>query len=137
MSYIELTDLQAAIPADFLTGALDDDTDGVLESWPAVQAAACRAVDALIGGRFSVPVPAPCPAAVVEAAFAFAAEMIYNRRGVHGKDNPYAERARAARELLARIGAGELPLDPALGRAKPSVSLITEPSRTSGDRISV
>lgn len=137
MNYIDLADLEAAIPSEFLTAALDDNSDGSSEAWTAVQAAACRAVDALLGGRYTVPVPAPYPAAVSEAAFSFAAEMIYNRRGMHGKENPYADRARAARELLAKIGAGELPLDPNLGRAKPSASLITEPSRTSGDQISV
>lgn len=137
MNYIELVDMEAAIPGEFLTGALDDSGAGMPGAWPAVQAAACRAVDALLGGRYTVPLPEPFPAAVTEGAFAFAAEMIYNRRGVHGKDNPYADRARAARELLAKIGAGELPLDPNVGRARPSVSLITEPSRTSGDQISV
>jgi phage gp36-like protein len=135
--YVSYADLAAVIPADFLTQALDDNRDGTPESWPVVQAAACRAVDAALGVRFAVPFSHPAPAIVREASFLFAAETCYLRRGVSGKENPFAERAADTRKTLAQIAAGELPLDPHIGREKPSVSLITEPSRTAGDRLSI
>lgn len=128
MSYITYQDAAALIPGDFLLEALDDDRDGVPEAWATVQAAAERAVDALLGLRYTTPFPPPAPAIVREAALIFACEACYLRRGV--REHPFTERAKQLSLLLARIASGELPLDPAIQRAAPSVSIITEPSRT-------
>lgn len=134
--YIELSDLQAVIPATFLTQSLDDDNDGVIDAWTAVQAAAERSVNAALGVRFSVPFAAPVPAIVTEAAFLFAAEACYTRRGVEFDQNPFGKAASAMRATLRKIAAGEIPLSPDIERKKPSVSIITEPSRTHSDRLS-
>lgn len=128
--YVELSDLEAEIPPTFLTEALDDDGDGVIDAWTTVQASACRAVDAALGGRFAVPFPEPYPNVVKEAAVIFAAEKCYTRRGHHDKENPFTARADALRRDLRAIGGGEQPLSPTIERQKPSVSIITEPART-------
>jgi len=133
--YVSLTDLQAIIPPAFLTQALDDDSDGVIDAWTAVQAAAERAVNAALGVRFTVPFTDPIPAIVTEAAFLFAAEACYTRRGVEFDQNPFGKPAATMRATLRQIAAGEMPLAPGLERQKPSVSVISEPSRTHSTRL--
>lgn len=135
--YFDLPDLEALIPADFLTQALDDDGDGQVDAWEVVRTGACREVDAILGVRYAVPFAAPLPAVVVHAAVTFAAEACYVRRGVTGEKNPFTKAADASRKQLREIAAGALPLDPTIPRARPSASIITEPSRTAGDRLSV
>lgn len=137
MSYFTLSDLEALIPGDFLTQALDDDNDGAADALEIVQTAACREVDAILGVRYAVPFAAPCPAVVAHAAVTLAAEACYLRRGASPDKNPFAKAAEAARRQLRDIAAGDLPLDPQIGRARPSGTLISEPSRTAGDRLSV
>jgi phage gp36-like protein len=137
MPYVTLDDIRSLIPGDFLTQALDDDSDGAIDAWDYVAEAASRAVDAHLGVRYTVPFAAPAPAIVTEAAVIFAAEACYIRRGIGGKENPFADRARLLRDTLAKIAAGDLPLDPGKARARPSVSLITETSRTSGEQLSL
>lgn len=137
MPYVELADLQAVIPTAWLTESLDDDGDGVIDAWTAVQAGACRAVDAILGGRFSTPFTDPVPAIVREAAFQFAAESCYTRRGVPFDQNPFGKSASTIRAQLRQIAAGEIPLDPNKEREKPSGSAILSPSRTHSDRLSL
>lgn len=135
--YVELSDLEAVIPAEFLTQALDDNSDGVIDAWESVQKAACRAVDAKLGVRFTVPFPEPYPAIVSEAAFLFAAEACFNRRGIYSDENPFARQAGDMRRELASIGDGDRALDPTIQRQKPSVSIVTSPAKTHSDRISL
>ena len=135
--YIQLSDLQAIIPPSFLTQALDDDGDGVIDAWTGVQAAAERAVNAALGMRFTVPFTDPIPAIVSEAAFLFAGEACYTRRGVEFDQNPFGKAASTMRATLRQIAAGEIPLTPNIERQKPSVSIITEPARTAGSGLSV
>jgi phage gp36-like protein len=137
MPYVELSDLEAVIPSGFLTEALDDDNDGVIDAWTAVQAAACRAVDAILGKRFAVPFTDPAPATVREAAFLFAAEACYTRRGVEFDKNPFGKSAAAARSDLRAIARGDEPLAPSVEREKPSVSIISSPSRTASDGLAL
>jgi phage gp36-like protein len=135
--YVTLTDLQAVLPQQFLTQALDDDNDGVIDAWAAVQAAAERSVNSVLGLRFAVPFTDPIPPIVCEAAFLFAAEACYTRRGVEFDQNPFGKAAATMRATLRQIAAGEMPLSPSIERQKPSVSIITEPSRTAGSGLSV
>lgn len=135
--YFLYEDLAALIPGDFLTQALDDDGDGVVDAWSVVQAGSCREVDAILGMRYPVPIPAPYPAVVVHAAVTIAAEACYLRRGTAEEKNPFSKLAGLVRQQLRDIAAGSLPLDPAIGRARPSASIITEPSRTAGEQLSL
>jgi phage gp36-like protein len=80
--YLEWADLITEIPADFATGALDDDNDGSAEMFDAVAEAASREVDAYLEGRYTVPLTDdPLPAIVKSAAVLFCAEKCYSRRG--------------------------------------------------------
>ena len=57
MSYLEYTDLQAVIPDQFLTQALDDNGDGApdMPVFEAVRTAAQNAIDGRLGLRFVIP----------------------------------------------------------------------------------
>ena len=125
--YIELTDLDGHIPPAFLTQALDDDNDGVIDAWSLVQSAACEAVDAEMEGRFTVPITVtPLPRKLKLAALAFACELCYRRRGVEDEKNPWVKVAAGYRKQLAAITAGELKLSvtPAPAQPDPAGSII-------------
>ena len=107
MSYFELTDLEALIPSAFLTQALDDDADGVIDAFEVVRTTAQNAVDALLESRFTVPFTT-VPAKIKAAAVTFACAMCYRRRSVADADNPFAKLELAAIKKLETIEAGDL-----------------------------
>ncbi len=111
MPYLELADLNGQIPPQFLVQALDDDNDGVVDAWAQVQTSAADDVDALLEGRFTVPLTLdPLPKIIKRAAIAFACELCYRRRSTPDSDNPWKGRADSFRKILAAITAGDLKL---------------------------
>lgn len=133
MAYTTQAQVETAIPSQHLRDALDDDGDGqpdegVLTS---ILASADQAVDGFLAGLFTVPFVAPVPAAVAEAAFVFACERIYDRRQIVER-NPWTARADGWRERLAKIGAGEMPLDASLTKSVVPGAAITETARVDG-----
>lgn len=132
MPYVNLSDLNGKIPLPFLTQALDDSNAKVIDQgiWALIQTQAGNAVDARIGQRYALPLATPYPAVVTEAAVVFACEMIYARRSIAEKDNPWTGQADKFRAMLDEIGAGTIPFTPTLNRADPSASVIAEPAQT-------
>ena len=112
MTYLVQRDLEAAIPAQQLVDALDDDGDGAADAnkLADVIAGASRQVDGFLAGRYTVPFSDPAPAAVREAAFVFACELIYARRPSAG-ENPFKKRADDWRKQLELIASGKQALD--------------------------
>ncbi len=109
--YIELSDLRGQIPQQHLTEALDDDGDSEIDAWPEVQQAACEEVDALLEGRFPVPLTLdPLPRIIKRAAIAFGCDLCYRRRGTPDAENPWKSRADAFRKILMGITAGDMKL---------------------------
>jgi phage gp36-like protein len=139
--YVTMADITGMIPGPFLVEGLDDDGDGQADPavWTQVAADVRQAIDGVLGARFEVPFANPLPAVVVNAAKIFAAEQIYTRRGrtdANGKlINPFTKQADAIRKQLATIASGDEPLDPSKARAKASVSVITEPARTTSKKL--
>ena len=131
MSYILQTALKGKVPDDLLLQALDDNADGVADDgiWDTIAADVDRAIDGRLEGRYAVPLAAPLPAVVIEAATVFAAEAVYMRRGLAGDQNPWIKQADAFRKRLEAIGSGEQPLKNNFAPAKSGGSVITEPSR--------
>lgn len=133
--YTTLDQVKAKLPADFLLEALDDDKDGITDTdvWQAVAEDAADQVDARLGKRYAVPFdPLALEPIVKSSSLIFVLETLYQRRGYGSEtDNPYLVSARAARRELNQIGDGEVPLSPEQNRPKRSVSVITEPARTS------
>jgi len=132
MSYILQTALKGKVPDDLLLQALDDNADGVADDgiWDTIAADVDRAIDGRLEGRYTVPLAAPLPAVVVEAATVFAAEAVYMRRGLAGDQNPWIKQADAFRKRLESIGSGEMPLNNTVVPAKSGGAVISEPSRT-------
>jgi phage gp36-like protein len=133
--YFTLADLNAIIPGQFLTQALDDNNDGAAdpEVITAVQASVAREIDAVLGTRFAVPFYNPIPAIVHSSAVTLAADTLYVRRGMAKEQNPHAERAAQVRKQLERIAAGEIALLPEVKPAGSAGAVIGEPIR-SGSR---
>lgn len=131
-AYINIEDLAGEIPQEFLTQALDDNSDGVADdgAWAAIAAAASEDVDALLSGRYATPFSAPIPALVKRATRVFSLEKLYLKRGVSGDRNPWTKQADDLRALLQKIALGEAALDIEIVRGKPSATIITEKSRT-------
>ena len=113
--YVNSAQIQTAIPAPHLNDACDDDHDGAADSGvlDAIISQACQAVDAFLAPRYEVPFTDPAPPACREAAFVFAAELVYDRRQVFDK-NPFKDRADDWRERLEKIGAGQGTIDASL-----------------------
>lgn len=133
MPYLLKPDIESDIPPAFLTEALDDAGSGVADPalWDKVEASARDEVDGTLGQRFPVPFEAPIPPVVRHAMRVLVLERLYLRRGLSGDSNPWAAQAAKIREKLTRIANGEEPLTPEINRAKPSVTAITEPSKSS------
>jgi phage gp36-like protein len=132
--YLELSDLNGQIPPQFLVQALDDDNDGVVDAWTQVQTSACEDVDALLEGRFAVPLTlSPLPKIIKRAAVAFACELCYRRRSTPDDQNPWKSRADAFRKTLSMITTGDLKLSVAPHAddvaVDPPASIITHESR--------
>ncbi len=109
--YLALSDLNGQIPPQFLIQALDDDNDAVIDAWDVVKAAVQEDVDALLEGRFAVPLTlTPMPKVIKRACVAFACELCYRRRGTSDADNPWKGRADSFRKILAAITSGDLKL---------------------------
>lgn len=132
MPYVLQSEIEADIPPTFLVEALDDDNDGQADAglWDKVAESVATEIDGTLGQRFAVPFSSPIPAIVKQAAKVFSLEKLYARRGTPEAQNPWAKQAAAFREKLTRIAKGEEPLTPEIQRAKPSVTAITEPAKT-------
>lgn len=131
--YVTLDAMRALLPAQHILEALDDDNDGVEDAgvWATIHAAACEGVDGLLSGRFAVPFVEPIPALIRQAAKIFAAEIIYQRRGVPADENPWTSQAKALRARLTELGDSDAPAPTDFpGVAKPAAVIIAEPAKT-------
>lgn len=133
MPYLLQTDIEGDLPPQFLIQALDDDNDGFadFEVWEKVETSAREEIDGTLGQRFGVPFSAPIPPVVKAAMRVLVMERIYLRRGFSGENNPWSSQASETRKKLNAIAQGEQPLTPDINRAKPSVTALTEPAKTS------
>lgn len=131
--YVTLDSLRALLPAQHILEALDDDNDGAEDAgvWETIAAAAQEGVDGLLSGRFSVPFVEPVPSLVRQAAKIFAAEIIYQRRGIKADENPWTAQAKVLRTRLAELGDSDAPAPTDFpGVAKAAAAIIAEPART-------
>lgn len=135
-AYVLMSEMNGLIPTAFLVQALDDDADGSADAtaWDAVVAQVHKQIDGPLGVRFTVPLSNPLPPIVAEAAPIFAAELLYNRRGLADDKNPWTTQATALRKKLDAIAKGELPLTPEIKRAAPSAGIVSGPSKATGTR---
>jgi phage gp36-like protein len=132
MSYITQSDLESRVPPAFIVQALDDDGDGEADAglWDKVASAVDAQINGRLEGRYAVPLAAPVPAVVIEAALVLAAEALYLRRGISGDQNPWSKQADGIRDRLERIGSGKEALKNEVSPARSGGAVIGEPART-------
>lgn len=106
--YFSFNDLKALIPGAFLVQALDDDGDGVVDAFTAVQDQAQGEVDAHLSARFAVPILTNIPPIAKRASMIIAAELCYQRRGTPPDQNPWGKQASAMRKTLEMIASGKI-----------------------------
>ena len=139
VTYTTLDQVKSKLPHDFVTDALDDNKDGMIDTevWQSVAEDAAQQVDARLGKRYAVPFdPKKIEAVVADASLIFILETLYLRRGYgigYGEhaNNPFISKADAARKELAAIGNGDTPLTPSAQQPQPSAMTFTDPARTS------
>ena len=135
MPYVNLTDLNAKIPAPFLSEALDDGPDSDPSAvWNSIAAAVGSEIDGILGSRYTVPFNNPIPAVVTNAAITLASEAIYLRRGK--LENPFTGPAKTVRAQLADIGTGKQLLAPVTQRSNPA-AILQRAGAVSGNRLTV
>lgn len=133
MAYVEQTDLEGLIPAEYLSEGLDDTGDENADTsavWAQIAQSVQDEIDGRVGGRYAVPFSTPAPAAIKAAAKILALWMVYKRRGVSGDSNPWESQAQSWLKKLDGIGAGDIPLTPDTVSAKPQGSVIVEDSKS-------
>src|SRR5438876_694309 len=117
--YLTYDQMKAALPADIMAQLLDDTGSGVadLAKWAQVVAAVAREIDGSLEQKYALPL-AVVPNSVGNAAFALAAELLYQGRGFYGDANPWTARAREVRKFLQSVAAGATPLLPTTRKAR-------------------
>lgn len=113
MAYSTQAEVEAVIPARFLAEALDDDANGTADTGllTAIFGVVDTEIDGIISPAVTVPITGTVPQTIRSAALILTCEAVYLRRGVTGDANPWTERARDVRDLLGRIGRGEVSID--------------------------
>ena len=113
MAYSTQAEVEAVIPARFLTDALDDDESGTADTGllTAIFGVVDTEIDGMISPSVTVPITGTVPQTIRTAATVLTCETIYLRRGITGDANPWTERAKDTRDLLERIGRGEVSID--------------------------
>jgi phage gp36-like protein len=133
MAYVDISALKASVPNDRLTQSLDDNGDGAIDNdvWSAIQEKVQTEIDGVLGQRYTVPFPdLAIPAVVKHAAYVLAIEAIYDRRNLLDEKSPERINAKNIRTKLSAIADGDEPLTPGVERARPSGTVVAEPSRT-------
>jgi phage gp36-like protein len=133
MPYTSQEKIQAAIPASVLTDMLDDDRDGQPDPGLLDQiiATASAQVDGYLAAQYTVPLADPAPALVQQAAYVFACETLYDRRGFN-ENNPFRTRANAMRDVLREVAAGKIVLSADSNTRKSPGAVIAETLRIDG-----
>jgi phage gp36-like protein len=133
MPYVTQAAIAGSIPRQFLVEALDDDRDGVPDDavWDQVASEVAMAIDGPLSSRYAVPFDDPdLPPFIGHAARILALELLYARRGTPDDKNPWKPQADATRKTLEAMAEGSVALQIGRDRARPPISVISEPSKT-------
>lgn len=130
MAYITPELLNASIPAEYRTAALDDSMTGnVTAAAGEICDAASREVDGYICPAYATPIANP-PPNLVQSAISIALELLFIRRGISSVR--ISAMADAWRKTLGLIGERKLPLSATISGNVTAAAgaVVTEPSRT-------
>lgn len=129
--YINFSQMKAALPAEIMAQLLDDQGSGApdMAKWAEIVAAVGREIDAALEQKYSLPL-GTVPNSIGNAAFALAAELLYQGRGYYGDANPWTERAREVRKFLQRVADGAVQLLPTARKTNAPAVVISEAAKT-------
>lgn len=137
--YVSKTDVEAVLPPEILTKALDDNNDDAEDAglWDKIVDAVTLQIDGFLAPRYSLPFDT-IPKLVTSSAITLAAEMVYDRCGFNAEKNPWTARANATRALLEKVAEGRVGLGADFDPAEDTSGIVTEDARTeSGGRLIV
>lgn len=131
MSYITQDQLSAKVPAAALLEALDDDGDGAQDkgAWERLMEDTDRRIHGFLAQSYAVPFAAPVPDVIVDAATVYSAELVYQRRGKYGDQNPWTKRADAMDKRLQGIAESDEELPGATAVSGSGGTVIGEDSK--------
>lgn len=131
MAYTTQAKIEAKLPPQFLTQALDDDGDGSADSGLLDQiiSVCSEEIDGILGQRFDVPFTT-VPSIVASAALTLCLYTLYVRRGLSGDQNPFEKPWMAMEEKLQKIARGDLPLEYSTPEGTAPAKIITEDAKT-------
>jgi phage gp36-like protein len=118
MAYITRNDILTKISNSQLDQFTDDDGNGIPDSGvlDLVIDIASNAADAYVASIYETPFTDYVPAKIKDAALIFCVEMLYQRRLAPEERNIFKSQADLWREILTKIGTGQMPLDSNVSR---------------------
>ncbi len=81
--------------------------------------------DGYVANAYATPFGTPPPAKIGIACTVFVCEAAYARRLSFGERNPFSDRAKQWRDILAKVGDGEIGLDYTIDRAFEPGAVVT------------
>ena len=101
---MDYRDLEGEMTLQDITDALDDNKDGAADdsAWEKVQASAAERVTNAFGGE----TPTAYASAAAYALKVFCLEILFRRRGLTDKSNPFSTQANAAEKRLTNLASG-------------------------------
>jgi len=142
MSYLTLSQMKAALPAEITDQLLDDNGAGVGDAavWTEIVNTVTQEIDAKVGQRYTLPISdAQALKLLGDYAFVLAAELLYQRKGFFAAANPWTARAQSVRGTqgqqggqpgaLDNIADGSSPLVPNAPRRSTPAAAITETTK--------
>lgn len=129
--YLVRADIEAALPPQFITEALDDDGDRVEDFglYDKLAAKIQSEIDGELSRRYTLPL-STVPARLRSGAADLLCELLYKRRSIPADQNPHTAAANTFRTWLADVAAAKTPLIPGQAPARPHISIISEPAGT-------
>lgn len=131
-TYLTLDELSSVLAQSVVDEGLTDKTGNLTKAkvFTNIHSTVADDIHFRISPRVGVPFYTNVPAIVKRAALIFAAEIIFERRKVAPKDNPFTQKANEMRERLDKIGAGKSAISSDISELQESVIFISKPSKT-------
>lgn len=129
--YLIRADIEAALPLQFITDALDDDGDHAedIGLYDKLAAKIQAEIDGELSRRYTLPL-STVPARLRSGAADLFCELLYKRRGIASDQNPHTAAASTFRTWLESVANGATSLLVGATPARPSISIISAPAGT-------
>lgn len=129
------SDLEALLPPEWLTEALDDDANGTVDAFTAAYNWAAGRIEAKLGPRYGLPLPTGTviDAVLKDIGIMLGVKACYARRPSAKIGEDLAKDIARAQDALDALANGTHPLSPGLEPVKAPAVIISEDARTHYD----